>query len=161
MPYTNANTAQMDLANLAINTRTYFPFAEDEHLYAEDHNDSDTSITPVCTHQPVLQARPNVRHPLPPSYGYHFPATPHSPHPIPHAFGYSPPPPTPINYRNPNDQRNYFQLPQHIQHGHIQVIPHTRTVTSPPLSLPNTNKRDHSLSPQKPKKRTRGGGHKG
>jgi hypothetical protein len=66
-------TAQMDLANLAINATPHFPFAEDEHPFAKDHN--DTPITPVCTHQPVLQA--NARQPLPPSYGYHFPATPH------------------------------------------------------------------------------------
>jgi hypothetical protein len=97
----------MDLANLAINTTPYFPFAEDEHLYAEDHN--DTPITPVRTHQPVLQA--NARHLLPPSYGYHFPATPHSPHPIPQAFGCPPPTPTPINYGNPNDRPNYFKVP--------------------------------------------------
>ncbi|KAF8229101.1 hypothetical protein L208DRAFT_1379060 [Tricholoma matsutake] len=148
-------TVQMDLANLAINATPHFPFAEDEHLYAEDHN--DTPITLVCTHQPVLQA--NVRQPLPPPYGYHFPVTPHGPHPIPQAFGPQYPPPTPVNYGNPNQwspqhDPGYFQVPQHIQHG--QVIPHTHTVTPLPPSLPNISKHDHSLFPQKPKKRACG-----
>ncbi|KAF8232636.1 hypothetical protein L208DRAFT_1423066 [Tricholoma matsutake] len=146
----------MDLANLAINATPHFPFAEDEHLYTEDH--IDMPITLVCTHQPVLQA--NARQPLPPPYGYHFPATPHSPHPIPQAFGPQYPP-TPVKYGNPNQwsphhDPGYFQVPQHIQHG--QVIPHTHTVTPPPPSLPNISKHDHSLSPQKPKKHAHGGG---
>ncbi|KAF8220103.1 hypothetical protein L208DRAFT_1382768 [Tricholoma matsutake] len=150
-------TVQMDLANLAINATPHFPFAEDEHLYAEDHN--DMPITLVRTHQPVLQA--NARQPLPPPYGYHFPVTPHGPHPISQAFGPQYPPPTPVNYGNPNQwsphhDPGYFQVPQHIQHG--QVIPHTCTVTPLPPSLPNISKCDHSLSPQKPKKCARDGG---
>ena len=141
----------MDLANLAINATPSIPFAEDEYLFTADNN--PLNFPSVPTHQqPVLQA--NVRQQLP-AYGYNFlPATPQGSIAQPHY----PPPTSHVNYGNyiPHHDPSYAQF-QHLHHGPVE--PPTRTVvTPPPPPQQNTNKRDLSLSPQKPKKRTRGGG---
>ena len=139
----------MDLANLAINATPSIPFADDEFLFTDD---IPLDLNPVHIHQqPVLQA--DVRQQQP-AYGYNFPlATPLRSVAQPQY-----PPPSHVNYGNyaAHHDPNYVQF-QHIHHGHIE--PPTRTVvTPPPPPQPNINKRDLSLSPQKPKKRIRGGG---
>ncbi|KIL55498.1 hypothetical protein M378DRAFT_17904 [Amanita muscaria Koide BX008] len=153
----------MDLANLAINaTPPGIPFAEDEYLFADtdlklpSSHGNNTPITPVRIHQPVLQANVKPQQ-QPPPYGYIFP--PATPHPIAQAFGpYYSLPTTPNQFQQSPHHPGYFQVPQHSQHGQLEVVPPTRTATPPPSPLPNISKRNLSLSPQKPKKRTRGGG---
>ncbi|KAM6494821.1 hypothetical protein JOM56_009444 [Amanita muscaria] len=153
----------MDLANLAINvTPPGIPFAEGEYLFADtdlklpSSHGNNTPITPVRIHQPVLQANVKPQQ-QPPPYGYIFP--PATPHPIAPVFGpYYSLPTTPNQFQQSPHHSGYFQVPQHSQHGQLEVVPPTRTATPPPLPLPNISKRNLSLSPQKPKKRTRGGG---
>ena len=161
----------MGLANLAIdlNATPQFPIAEDRHPYrnnttlnatpqfpiAEDrHPYRNNTLTPVRTHQPPAILQANV------GQLYHFPATP----PIPYAVG---PPPTPVgavagNYGLGNLNSNQWSPNLNHDAAFFHEVQHTpsRTVTPPP-SQPNISKHDLSLSPQKPKKRVRGGGPRG
>ncbi|KIL57041.1 hypothetical protein M378DRAFT_1031598 [Amanita muscaria Koide BX008] len=153
------NQSLMDLADLAINATPSFesyPLAEDEkNLFADVDPctaiTSDTQLTPVLAQQPALQA--SARKQPPPPYGYHFPLA--TSYPVVPSLGSHYPSPTPVNYGNQTSWSPHHGPGYIIHHGQYGQPPSPRVATPPP---PNVNKRDHSLSPKKPKKRGRGGG---